>query len=145
MQMRRDGSQGGLRLKYATLMLCLLAAAPLYAAPPRPPESISAQDHPWDDGDQIDVTFGLSPDDTENADPKLVLFYKIERSEELGGVYQTVAPAVIPDPADYQGRSVRHTVGSCQRGVDYYFRVQAVGPDNAASAPAETTQPVIAI
>jgi hypothetical protein len=112
-------------------------------------------DHPLDGGDQLDVNFQLSADDipavepkadTPPADevPKRVLHYSIERSGELGGLYEEVA-TVVPDRRNYESGTVTHTISKCERGEPYFFRVRAVGHDGTNSAYVETTEAARAV
>jgi hypothetical protein len=103
---------------------------------PRPPAGVQAFDHPWDGGDKLDVVFDRSPDDR----PGSRLAYTIERAVEYGGLYRPVAS--VPATGGSQTRRLRQVVEDCRRGEPYYFRVRATADDGAASAYAETTEPV---
>jgi hypothetical protein len=111
---------------------------------PKPPESVTAVDHPWDDGTKIDVTFALSPDDGLHEKPPRVADYIVERAGEPNGRFEVVGAPLIPSTADYRRRAMETTVEKCRPGEPYYFRVRAIAPDGTRSAPVETTQPVFA-
>ena len=132
---------------FFALVLVLAGFSPLAIAgpPPRPPESISAFDHPWDDGTRIDVVFKLSPDDQPHAEPPKVARYVVERAAEPQGPFETVAgPPAVPDAEAYRTRTIKGTIEKCRLGEPYWFRVKAVAPDGTASAPVETTAPAVA-
>ena len=112
---------------------------------PRPPESVSAADHPWDDGTKIDVTFPLSPDDRADASPKLVAYYSVERSGERDGTFESVGAPLIPDKAAYKNGIITTTIEKCHRGDPYFFRVRAVAPDGRKSVAAETPEPAVGV
>jgi hypothetical protein len=110
--------------------------------PPQPPASVTAGDHPWDDGTKIDVTFELSPDDRPDANPKRVASYIVERGGEADGAFEAVGIPLVPDAAAF---SITTTIEKCRRGEPYYFRVIAVAPDGSKSAPAVTAKPAIGV
>jgi hypothetical protein len=112
------------------------------AKPPQPPASVTAGDHPWDDGTKIDVTFQLSPDDHPDASPKRVANYIVERGGEANGGFETVGIPLVPDASAF---SITTTIEKCRRGEPYYFRVIAVAPDGSKSAPAVTQHAAIAV
>jgi hypothetical protein len=125
------------------VLLCgflLLSADQAKAAAPAPPLSVKAVDHPLDEGEQIDVTFELSPDDVKDADPVLVERYVVQRSAEQDGKYEDVAP-VVPDDKAYKTGSITVPVGKNHREEPYYFRVQAISPDGEESAWVKTDEP----
>jgi hypothetical protein len=123
----------------AGLLLMFGSRAAAAENPPRPPASISAADHPWDDGTRIDVTFALSPDDeAASQSPKKVEKYVVERSEAQHGRFEAVSTKT-PDAAAYKSGKLTTTVEKCRMGEPYYFRVLAVAPDGTRSTPVETT------
>jgi hypothetical protein len=130
----------------AIVAMLALRAVPAHAAaiPPRPPESIAATDHPWDDGTKIDVAFSLSPDDGSHEHPPKVARYVVERSGEPNGRFEAVGSPLVPDTAAYRKRLLTTTIDKCRPGEPYYFRVFAVAPDGTRSAPIETTAPAMA-
>lgn len=130
----------------AVVVIFALRAVPAHAAtiPPRPPESITANDHPWDDGTKIDVTFSLSPDDGSHEHPPKVARYVVERSGEPNGRFEPVGSPLVPDTPAYRKRLLTTTIDKCRPGEPYYFRVYSVAPDGTRSAPIETTAPAAA-
>ncbi len=67
----------------AIVLLGLFLLGDVVQAAPDPPINVIAEDHPFDEGEQIDVTFILSPDDVKDAEPKKVERYVLEA---LGGI-----------------------------------------------------------
>ncbi|HET6328817.1 MAG TPA: DUF6754 domain-containing protein [Planctomycetaceae bacterium] len=130
------------------LFLVSTALVPSFAADaptPLSPASVTAADHPWDDGTKLDVTFTLSPDDRAEADHKVVAFYTVERSGERDGIFESVGSPIIPAKAAYEVGSITTTIDKCRRGEPYYFAVVAVGPDGRKSAPVITSAPAIGV
>jgi hypothetical protein len=125
-----------------TALLCGRGQS-IQAAPPAAPESITAEDHPLDEGETIDVTIVLSPDDVQKADPKKVERYTLQRSPEPNGKFEDLAP-VVPDEKSYEKGQIIVPVGKSHRGQSYYFRVRAVSPEGEESAWVETTEPAVA-
>jgi len=71
------------------------SAAPAQA--PAPPENVSAQDHPWDDGTRVDVLWDLSPDDpnaseqqTEDTTGPTFMGYEIFRLKSESELQQDI-------------------------------------------------------
>ena len=114
----------------------------LHAAP-APPASVKAGDHPLDEGEQIDITFELSPDDKPDAKPRLVDRYVVQRSAEKDGRFEDVSLAV-PDKDAYKDGFITVTVGKNHRQAPYFFRVRAVAPDGESSEWITTDEPAIA-
>ena len=111
----------------AALVVAITTASVSAAdSPPAPPTSVTASDHPWDDGTKIDVTFSLSPDDRPDAAPKLVSFYSVERSGERDGTFEPVGVPLTPDKTAYNNGTLTTTIDKCRRGEPYFFRVRAV-------------------
>jgi hypothetical protein len=126
------------------LLLIFGTTAAAAENPPRPPGSVSAADHPWDNGTRIDVTFALSPDDeAASQSPKRVEKYIVERSEAQHGRFEAVG-TVSPDTAAYKSGKLTTTIEKCRLGEPYYFRVLAVAPGGTRSAPVETSAPTAA-
>lgn len=125
------------RLKALVVLLVMGSSLPLLADPPRPPSSISATDKPLDDGTQINIAFGLSPDDAPVADEAQAISYLVERSGEYNGLYEGVAKVV---PTDRDRRDGRMLVAADKlvRGAPYWFRVSAIGPDGERSSYVKT-------
>lgn len=133
------------RYRWPTLLLLLLlganAATAQSEAKPAPPSNVVATDHPWDGGDQIDVTFQLSPDDTPDADPKLVDHYLVRRSTAADGVFTEVG-LLTPTKDDYRSGQATFTSNDSVRGQQYFFSVAAVSPEGVESAHLYTQQAV---
>ncbi len=106
---------------------------------PRPPTFVQAQDHPWDGGEQIDVTFGLSPDDTG---PAAGISYVVEMCGEPDGDFREVAVVAADQTARRNGRlTVPVSVNESDRLEPFYFRVAAVTRDGRRSDYVVTKQP----
>ena len=103
-------------------------AAPAGAIGPRPARGLAWKDVPDDAGRAVDLTWELSPDD--RADSDLVSGYRLRRSESPGGPWVAVASV------DAGTSAVRDETSSLQRGVAYFYRVDAWGP--AGVTPAGT-------
>ncbi len=97
-------------------------------AQPRPPASVSAVDHPWDNGSRIDVTWTASPDENDLAG--YVVRRKAAASAEFGRV------DIVPPGAHSL------TVGGLKEETPYLFSVAALGRDNRESPAALTPSPV---
>ncbi len=132
-------------LRGFALLLAIFVGVPttFVQAEVAPPKSITATDHPLDEGEQIDVKFELSPDDQKDADPKKVARYMVQRSAELHGIYEDISPLVADEKA-YKSGFLQLTVGKNHRGEPYYFRVRAVSPEGEESAWVTTTEATIA-
>jgi len=90
-----------------------------------PPANLIAEDHPWDHGDKIDLSWDLSIDDS-----KLVESYRIYYSTSLKAPFIVVADL---SPGDNS-----FIVEKLKRNQEYYFQVTAVGLDGQESTPART-------
>ncbi len=124
-------------VSFWSLLLVLLVNGRAFAqgadsvAAPAPPSGLEFVDVPNDAGQAIDLSWKLSPDDTEGA--LLVTRYRLERTENLAG------PWVLIDSAA-AGTNAR-TDRSVQRDRSYFYRVGASGPGGitfagAAAGPA---------
>ena len=119
------------------------------AAPPAPPASVTAKDHPLDEGEEIDVIFELSPDDEPILDKEAapgkrpVSHYIVQRSAEQDGLYEDVGVA-SPDEEAYEEGSITFTVNKNHRGEPYYLRVRAVSSEGEESEWVTTTEPAVA-
>jgi hypothetical protein len=120
------------------LPVVLLAPPPLSAAPPRPPSNVRAVDHPWDDGNELNVSFDLSPDDVAGP-PSSISHYSIRRCGEYGGLYEEVATATATDDDRAKGR-LEWTIVDEIRNEPYWFRVVAVNATGEESEFAETAE-----
>ncbi len=107
----------------------------------RAPTEISAEDHPWDGGEEIELTFSLSPDDPKDLTSDDLVTYVVSRAGEYGGLYSEVA-LVVPTAEDYEQGHIVYTVQNSERGEPYFFRVQATTLDGRTSPYAETTEAV---
>ncbi len=117
----------------------ILIAGAATAAPPAPPAGIQATDRPLDGGHQIDLIWGLSPDDTEEADHKLVVRYKIQRSGERNGRYTDVT-TIQSDKEAFKTGEIKLKVEKCVRGEEHWFRVLAIGPGDTESTAVTTRE-----
>ncbi len=113
------------------------------AAVPAPPRDVTASDHPFDNGEQIDVTFKLSPSDKPGLKPPAVARYVVQRAVEPNGIFEDVGLAV-PNEEAYETGQITVTVGKNHRREPYYFRVRAVSPDGETSAWITTVKPALA-
>ena len=95
------------------------------AAPaPRPASGLVATDVPNDAGRAIELTWKASPDDVEGG--KAVTQYKVARSTSPGGPW-TVVDSVGSGTVTKRDQSL-------ERGTDYFYRVDAVGPGGVTPA-----------
>jgi len=97
-------------------------------APPASPTSLTATDHPWDNGTRIDLVW--SPSSGNSA-----LQGYIVRKKAVADAAFTRVDAVPPATS-------RFTVGDLSPEGSYLFEVTAVGQDNTESSPATTSTPV---
>lgn len=116
----------------------------LGADPLAKPAFLRAANRPWDGGETILVTIGLSPDDVPDAEPKRVERYLLQRVGEFHGLYEDLPP-IVPEKSDYRRGWVEVSVGGCQTGEPYFFRAWAVGPGQLRSGFVETSEPVVAM
>jgi len=93
-----------------------------------PPTELTAEDKGWDEGHAVALQWDLSADGLAK-ETSIVTHYDIYRCGEKNGKYKKVADAK-PKKHDYRRGRISFTVGECQRGEEYYFRVVAVGPDS---------------
>jgi hypothetical protein len=105
------------------------AQEPEMPAPLAPPGPLAAEDHPWDHGDRIDLSWGLSPDD-----PGAVVAYRIGVSDRADGPFTTVGGV----PAG----TGTYPVEKLERDRPVYFEVVAIGPDGMESEPSRTARAV---
>jgi hypothetical protein len=95
---------------------------------PRPPSGLTAEDHSWDDGTRIDLTWELSPDD-----PSRVEKYFIYSSESAEGPFTLAAEA--------SRGAGRATAEKLERNQSYFFQIRAIDADGNRSTPVLTTAP----
>jgi hypothetical protein len=96
---------------------------------PAPARNLHAQDHPWDHGDQIDLKWSLSPEDSRK-----VAGYRVEVAVAPDGAF-TVTGIVPPGMSDF-------TVGKLDHEQSYFFQVFALGVDGGESPPTRTEQAI---
>jgi hypothetical protein len=108
-----------------------LAVAHATPPAPRPASGLVAADVPNDAGKAIRLDWKASPDDS--AGLKLVTGYRLARATSPGGPWTLVDSL----PAGTVGR----TDETVERGTDYFYRVDAVGPGGVTPA-ASVTGPV---
>lgn len=149
----------------AVLALAVLAAPARAqeAGSPAPPSNLTAVDHPWDDGASIDLAWSLSPDDARlefyqvlkavasiGGKPVTPVFAHVEFVKAGTGAYRVgeLAPALDKWDVRKQYRGLLDVDGLTADGgsmyeVGYVFRVVGLSPDKSATAPAETTLPLV--
>jgi hypothetical protein len=147
----------------AALLLISHTALARQSAAPRPPSNVQATDHRWDTGNQVDLTWTLSPDDAS------VRGYRISTAvATIGG--QSLTPTFVFADLVTRGKS-KATLGDLPGHMDhwdvrkhfgdridvealkssgenefdigYLFQVVAVNPDGALSEPAQTATPLV--
>lgn len=126
-----------------SFLVGVMANLEISQAAPASPTSVTADDHPLDEGEQIDVTFELSPDDKADEKPRVVDRYVVQRSAERDGNFEDVS-LIVPDKKAYKRGAITVTVGKNHRQAPYFFRVRAVAPDGEASEWVVTDEPAIA-
>ncbi len=128
MVQRRLSPRAAPRAVLLCLVLLAASALPLraqegtaaLAAPqtvPRPPSDPKAVDTPNDRGESVDLSWTLSPDETNPAAP--VAGYAIERAASPDGPFEQVGQVTL-GTASYADNSVKDDTA-------YYYRVRAVG------------------
>lgn len=142
---RRLGCGGGFAAWAARFgLLALLIAVPAAAQnplapvptpvvpglpqPPRPPSGLVAGDVLNDAGRGIDLTWKASPDDVPNAG--IVTQYFLARATSPGGPWTVIDSVAAGTTAK--------TDQNLDRGVDYFYRVDAVGPGGRTMAGSVT-------
>lgn len=134
-------------LLFVMLPLALVGSAQAQppADAPAPPASVTATDHPWDGGQQIDLVITRSPDDTGGTEDNLVSHYVIARSSEPNGFFEEVDQFTPPREGPLaEQRDVTVTISQCDRGREYYFRVYAVSNVGVRSEYVQTEQAAVA-
>jgi hypothetical protein len=101
---------------------------------PRPPSGLEAHDVPNDAGQAIELQWKPSPDDAPTS--HVVTQYYLARSETPGGPW-TVVDSVAKGTTAKVDQSV-------ERNMDYFYRVDAVGPGGITEA-GSVTGPVRAV
>jgi hypothetical protein len=97
-------------------------------APPRPPSGLVALDVANDAGRAIELTWKPSPDDVPNA--TIVTQYYLARATSPGGPW-TVVDSVAAGTTTKRDQNL-------DRGVEYFYRVDAMGPGGLTMAGSVT-------
>jgi hypothetical protein len=102
---------------------------------PRPPQNVKAVERLNDRGDGVIVTWELSPDDVAGARPPRVDRYDVLRRVGPEEEFQVIgsSPSGMNELVDR----------AAQRGQPHFYRVVAVSPEDAASAPTPVVGPVV--
>jgi hypothetical protein len=103
--------------------------------PPRPARGLAWKDVPDDAGRAVDLAWIGSPDD--RRDGGLLTGYRVMRSESPGG------PWVLVDSVGPEVLATRDQSATLERGVAYFYRVDACGPGGVTPA-GSITGPAIA-
>ncbi len=111
----------------------LLLVPSAFAAPPGPPENVTAIDRPDDAGSTIQLTW--KPSTTTPADAQPVIQYLILRKTGDGEFEEIQAIAATESMFSDTGR---------KNGVEYFYSVIAVASDGSKSTPATTDTPAVA-
>ncbi|MDA1012853.1 MAG: hypothetical protein O3A00_00200 [Planctomycetota bacterium] len=126
-------------LRFAGMLVVSLATSGIANAAPAKPASILVTDHGWDDGESLDVTFGLS---AASTDPKSkVVYYLVQRAGEHGGLYKDIAK-IVPEKSDLARGVIKFVADKCELGEPYFFRVKAVAAGGVESEFVESTEAV---
>lgn len=83
------------------------------------PSAITAQDHPWDDGTQIDVVISLPAAFPSGVD------LLVEKATEFNGLYEEVA-RVRPSETELEKHSLTVISEKNLAGEPYWFRVSSI-------------------
>ncbi len=148
------------------LLAAVLGMGHAAAAPPAPPEGLTATDVPWDNGSRIELAWAISPDDPAN-----VATYGVLEAIARFGDFEVTPEFELLEfvPAG----TTRHTVGLLSRKlplkqiqknyaklvdlaaleatgerefeVGYVFEVVAMGKDGSKSAPVRTAMPIVPV
>ena len=97
-------------------------------AQPAPPSSLTAADHPWDNGTRLDLRWSLSSDDAA------LQGYIVRKKAAAEAAFTRVE--LLPP-----GRSA-FTVTDLSHEASYLFEVTALAKDNSESPPATTAAPI---
>ena len=109
----------------AALLLPALAAGQV----PAPPSTLTASDHPWDNGTRIDLHWSPS------ADRATLRGYMVRRRSTTETAFSVVD--IVPAGASAL------TVSNLNREAGHLFQVTALGVNNTESTPAVTAAPVV--
>ena len=124
----RRGSRHGILVAFLACVTLLPLLARAQGVAPPPPTNLTAADHPWDNGTEIDLRWSISPDD------RSLQGYVVRRK----GADETefVRVDLVPPGTD------AYTVGSLSPNQLYVFQVTALSNDNAESSAAATSVPI---
>lgn len=111
----------------------LLLAPSAFAAPPAPPENVTAIDRPDDAGSTIKLEW--TPSTKNPADARPVIQYAILR-KTVGDEFKEVQTVAATE-------SMFSDTG-CENGVEYLYSVIAIASDGSRSTPATTNAPAVA-
>ncbi|TWT46968.1 hypothetical protein KOR42_43120 [Thalassoglobus neptunius] len=100
------------------IIVAIASSANDVFAQPAPPAGISASDHPWDDGSEIDVEVELS-----DVDPDLV--YVIEQASEFDGLYHEVERRPATE-SELESGILKVTTQKNIPGNSYWYRASVV-------------------
>ncbi|MEO1999504.1 MAG: hypothetical protein ABGZ17_30025, partial [Planctomycetaceae bacterium] len=91
----------------------LLIGSGAMAAPPRPPSQVTAVDLPNDDGTGLLIQWTLSPDDSQDGQPRAVGQYNVERktTTDPNAEFELIGEANFGE-TDLEDNN-------CERGVEY--------------------------
>lgn len=128
-------------------MFCCVGT--LCAEPPRPPSALDVKDVDNDDGTKLDLSWEISPDDNGRKEGNPVIGYRLERRANppeplpegkerehiiIRGEFREVA-VLDPGTSSYVDQKLSHESA-------YFYRLSALGADDAVSAPEISPQPV---
>ncbi|MEW4487303.1 DUF6754 domain-containing protein [Thalassoglobus sp. JC818] len=107
------------RLHVLIYLVAAVCSFPIsVTAQPAPPAGISASDHPWDDGTEIDVRVELSGEDED-------LVYVVEQASEFNGLYQEVERR-SPTEEELESGVLEVTTQKNIPGNSYWYRASVV-------------------
>lgn len=132
-------------------VVCGLYSATVQAAPPEPPKSLQAVDHPTDDGTAIDLTWELAPGDLTRQPAGSVTRYRIERQEAAAAhgasasrnANHNTGPS-FEKVAEVPAGTIAFTDNRCLPNAGYLYRISALNEQGTASEFRTLTEPVIA-
>lgn len=116
---------------WCVLSIALAMASAVHAAEIAPPGALNATSRP---NANVSVEWTVSPDDNPEQQPKLVMGYRLKRQTGQGQFARIAEP---------EAGSRSFTDTTTVSGQTYVYRLTAVGPEGAESAPIES-KPVLA-
>lgn len=116
----------------AALVLLGLLVLPVWAAP-GPPTDVTVEDLPNDDGTGLVVSWKVSPEDTADADPRIVVSYDIMRKvfDADDSTFKKIGESTFGSPTLKDDK--------CKSGISYIYRVIAVESPNSKSNPSTSS------